>query len=113
MSGEKKAGGEAAEGVTGAVKSETTEEEEWEAISAWFGSMGVEVQQLAALRALGMETWGHVRHLQKQHLIDVGVKEFAALMVMGAHEAMSQQPGRPRASTPIGRGWSICLAALA
>ena len=48
MSGGKKAGREAAEEVAGEVKSETKEEEEWEAISAWFGSMGVEVQQTAA-----------------------------------------------------------------
>ena len=80
------------------MNSETKENGAWEAISAWVGGMGGEVQQLAALRAVGMETWGHVRLLQKQHLIDVGVKEFTALMVMAAHEAMSPQPGRPRAS---------------
>jgi len=75
MSGEKKAGGAAAKAE---VKSEKKENEEWEAISAWIGSMGVEVQQLAALRSQGMETWGHVRHLQKQHLSDAGINEFTA-----------------------------------
>ena len=104
MSGEKEAGGAAA-AEQAEVKSEEKENEEWAAISEWFVSLGVEVQQLATLRSQGMETWGHVRHLQKQHLREAGTNEFTALMVMAAHEALS--PERPRASTPLGRGRAI------